>query len=205
MLEMNCSHCGERIKSPHLVEVQLFVCPKCGEIVLVENVVIAEPKTFINLRSSLSNLLVSAKEKFQFNKAKERDQQTRYEINQRLAKFLRRDDFRLNLSQDFFVQITFDPHKRSARLLNISSTGAAIEFFEFGPLPEEDSATKLQLDLPGQAEPLWLQSRVIWSGKLAKADLSPTITVGLQFMDVTEKARQRLWDFIIENETPAHT
>ena len=174
MLQMNCSNCGDLIKSPHLVEVQLFMCPQCEEIVVVENVVISKSKTSINLYTTLKNLLLSAKEKFQLNKSNDINLQTKYEIDQRLAKFLRRDDFRLNISHDFFVQITFDKHKRSARLLNISSTGAAIEFFELGPLPENDSEAKLQLLLPGHAEPLWLLARVVWSGKLAKAEISQT-------------------------------
>lgn len=201
---MNCPNCDGLIKSPHLVEVQLFLCPHCEEIIVVENVVISESKASINLYSSLKKLLLSAKEKFQFNKANEK-LKAKYEVDQRLAKFLRRDDFRLNISHDFFVQTTFADHTRSARLFNISSTGAAIEFFELGPLPEDESEAKLQLLLPGDAEPLWLLARVVWSGKLAKVEVSPTITTGLQFMDIDEKTRARLWDFIIANETSAHT
>ena len=203
MFQMNCPNCEDLIKSPHLIEVQLFLCPQCEEIVVVENVVISEPKASINLYLSLKKLLLSAKEKFQFNKANE-NLKTKYEVDQRLAKFLRRDDFRLNISHDFFVQTTFGGHKRSARLFNISSTGAAIEFFELGPLPEDESETKLQLLLPGHAEPLWLRARVVWSGKLAKVEVSPTITAGLKFMDIDEKTRARLWDFIIDNETSSH-
>ena len=203
MFQMNCPNCDGLIKSPHLVEVQLFLCPQCEDIVVVENVVISEPKTSINLYSSLKTLLLSAKEKFQINKANEK-LKTKYEVDQRLAKFLRRDDFRLNISHEFFVQTTFGEHKRSARLFNISSTGAAIEFFELGPLPEEESEAKVQLLLPGHAEPLWLPARVVWSGKLAKVEVSPTITTGLQFMDIDEKTRARLWDFIIANETSSH-
>jgi len=204
MLQMNCSNCDGLINSPHLVEVQLFLCPQCEEIVVVENVVISKPKASTNLYSSLKNLLLSAKGKFQLNKSNESNLQTKYEIDQRLAKFLRRDDFRLNISHDFFVQTTFGKHKRSARLLNISSTGAATEFFELGPLPENDSEAELQLLLPGHSEPLWLLAQVVWSGKLAKADGSPTITTGLQFMDMDEKTRTRLWDFIVNNEISDH-
>ena len=204
MLQMNCSNCDGLINSPHLVEVQLFLCPQCEEIVVVENVVISKPKASTNLYSSLKNLLLSAKGKFQLNKSNESNLQTKYEIDQRLAKFLRRDDFRLNISHDFFVQTTFGNYKRPARLLNISSTGAAIEFFELGPLPEDDSEAELQLLVPGNTEPLWLLAQVVWSGKLAKADGSPTITTGLQFMDIDEKTRTRLWDFIVNNEISDH-
>ena len=201
MLQMNCPNCEGLIKSPHLVEVQLFLCPQCREIVIVENVVISKPKKSINLYAPLKELLLSAKEKFQLNKSDALKLQTKHEVDQRLPKFLRRDDFRLNLLHEFFIQTSFGKHKRSARLLNISSTGAAIEFFEMGPLPEDQSEINLQLLIPGQTEPLCLLARAVWSGKPAKSDVSPTITTGLQFIGVEEKTRTRLWDFIIANET----
>ncbi len=150
MLQMNCSNCGGLIKSPHLAEVQIFLCPQCEEIVVVEDVVISTEKTPFDLRSSLKNLLFAAREKFQRNKSENLELQTKYEINKRLAKLLKREDFRLNLSRDFFVQIGFGRDKRSARLINISSTGAAIDIFDLGQLPDKDSETKFQLQLPGQ-------------------------------------------------------
>ena len=204
MFQMDCPNCNGLIKSPNLVEVQLFLCPQCEDIVIVENVTISKPKASLHLFSSLKDLLLSAKEKFQSNKSHDLNLKAKYEVDQRLAKFLRRDDFRLNISQDFFVQTTFGHHKRSARLLNISSTGAAIEFFELGPLPEDDSEARLLLLVPGNTEPLWLLSTVVWSGKMAKVEESPTVTIGLQFMHIEEKTRTRLWEFIIDNETSAH-
>jgi predicted RNA-binding Zn-ribbon protein involved in translation (DUF1610 family) len=205
MLQMNCSNCGGLIKSPHLAEVQIFLCPQCEEIVVVEDVVISTEKTPFDLRSSLKNLLFAAREKFQRNKSENLELQTKYEINKRLAKLLKRDDFRLNLSRDFFVQIGFGRDKRSARLLNISSTGAAIDIFDLGQLPDKDSETKFQLQLPGQEEPSSLLARVIWSGKPENIPVSPTITMGLQFKDMDEETRACLWDFIVNAETSTHT
>lgn len=205
MFQMHCSNCEAVIKSSHLVEVQLFLCPQCKEIVIVDNVIISKPKTSINLYTPLKELLLSAKEKFQLNKSNALKLKTKHEVDQRLAKLLRRDDFRLNISHDFFIQTTFGHHKRSAKLLNISSTGAAIEFFELGPLPEDESEINLQLLIPGQAEPLCLHARAVWNGKPEKTEVSPTITTGLQFLGIDEKTRTRLWDFIIVNETSDHT
>jgi len=153
MLQMNCSNCSGLIKSPHLAEVQIFLCPQCGEIVVVEDVVISTEKNAFDLRPSLKKLLFAAREKFQRNKSENLELQTKYEINERLARLLRRDDFRLNLSRDFFVQIGSGKNKRSARLLNISSTGAAIEVFDLGQLPDKGSETRFQLQLPGQDDP----------------------------------------------------
>jgi len=205
MLEMNCSNCGGLIQSPHLAEVQIFLCPKCEEIVVVEDVVISTRETTSGLRYALKNLLLTARDKFQRNKSENVDLQTKYEINKRLARLLKRDDFRLNLAHDFFVQIDVGGQKRSARLLNISSTGAAIEIFELGQLPEKDAETKFQLVLPGQEDPSSLLAKVVWSGKPEDIPDSPTMTMGLQFKDMDEQTRARLWDFIVHSETPDHT
>ena len=205
MLQMNCSNCGELIKSPHLAEVQIFLCPHCEEIVVVEDVVISNETTPFDLRSTLKSLLFSAREKFQFNKSENLELQKKYEINKRLARLLKRDDFRLNLSRDFFVQIDTGEDKRSARLLNISSTGAAIEIFNLGQLPDKDSETIFQLQLPGQEDSSSLLTRVVWSGKPENIPESPTITMGLQFKDMDEETRSRLWDFIVNGETSEHT
>ena len=201
MLQMNCSNCGGLIKSPHLAEVQIFLCPQCEEIVVVEDVVISTEKGLFDLRFSLKNLLFAAREKFQRKKSENLELETKYEINKRLARLMRRDDFRLNLSRDFFVQIGVGEKKRSARLLNISSTGAAIEIFDLGQLPDEDSETKFYLQLPGKEEPSSLLARVIWSGKPENIPVSPTTTMGLQFKDMDEEARACLWDFIVDAET----
>ena len=205
MLQMDCSNCGGLIKSPHLAEVQIYLCPQCEEIVVVEDVIISTEKIPFDLRSSLKNLLFAAREKFQRNKSENLGLQTKYMINKRLARLLKRDDFRLNLARDFFVRIGSGREKRSARLLNISSTGAAIEIFDLGQLPEKDSETKFQLQLPGQEEPSSLLARVIWSGKPENIPVSPTITMGLHFKDMDEETRASLWDFIVNSETSSHT
>lgn len=204
MLQMNCQNCGGLIESPLLAEVQLFVCPQCEEVVLVNDVVISTAKTQPTFRSSLKKLLISAREKFQINKSENIDSQTKYDIDKRLAILLRREDFRLNMSYDFLVQINFDNNKRSAKLLNISSTGAAIEFFEGGQLPEDDSETKFQLLLPGHPEPLSFLARVVWSKKPKTGTKSPTVTMGLQFKNIDEIKRSCLWDFIVNAETTIH-
>lgn len=204
MLQMTCSHCSGLIQSPHLAEVELFLCPKCEEIIVVDGVVIAPLEPTSRLRSVLKDLLCSAKEKFQRNRSEPSEMKTKYEIDKRLARLLKRDDFRLNLSQDYFVQINFGSYTRSARLLNISSTGAAVEFFELGEFPEEESETEFQLTLPGQTEPISLFARVVWNGKPDKDIESPTITVGMQFKGINEQTRALLWDFIVKAETLQH-
>jgi len=205
MLQMNCQNCGGLIKSPLLAEVQLFVCPQCKEIVVVNDVVISNPKKSISLRSSLKDLLLSARKKFLINKVNNLNSQENCDIDKRLAMLTRRDDFRLKIYYDFIVNIKFDSNKISAKLLNVSSTGAAIEFFEQGQIPENDSETEFQLLFPGQSKQLSLPARVVWSSKPTKVTITPTVTMGLQFKNIDQKTRSCLWDFIVNAETSAHT
>ena len=205
MLQMNCQNCGGLIKSPLLAEVQLFVCPQCKEIVVVNDVVISNPKKSISLRSSLKDLLLSASKKFLINKVNNLNSQENCDIDKRLAMLTRRDDFRLKIYYDFIVNIKFDSNKISAKLLNVSSTGAAIEFFEQGQIPENDSETEFQLLFSGQSKQLSLPARVVWSSKPTKGTITPTVTMGLQFKNIDQKTRSCLWDFIVNAETSAHT
>jgi len=205
MLQMNCQNCGGLIKSPLLAEVQLFVCPQCKEIVVVNDVVISNPKKSISLRSSLKDLLLSASKKFLINKVNNLNSQENCDIDKRLAMLTRRDDFRLKIYYDFIVNIKFDSNKISAKLLNVSSTGAAIEFFEQGQIPENDSETEFQLLFPEQSKQLSLPARVVWSSKPTKGTITPTVTMGLQFKNIDQKTRSCLWDFIVNAETSAHT
>jgi c-di-GMP-binding flagellar brake protein YcgR len=86
-------------------------------------------------------------------------------------------------------------------LLNISSTGAAIEFFERDQLPENDSEIKLHLLLPGHTDQLSLLARVVWRRKPAEDAISQTVIMGLQFRNMDEKTRAEFWDFIVDAET----
>jgi DNA-directed RNA polymerase subunit RPC12/RpoP len=208
MLQMNCSNCGEIIESSLLSEKQVYLCPHCDTIVGVKNVTISGKKSSKNGRSSLKALLLSARDNFQLNKSHNVDSQTRYDLDKRLARLLKRNDFRLKISFDLFVQINFDHQKRLARLLNISSTGAAIEFLvrgatpEKNPLPEKNSDVIFDILLPGQAESLSVPAKIVWIIKPSEDTLSPTVSMGLQFVSLDDRSRSLLWDFIVNAETP---
>ena len=210
MFEMQCSNCEGLVKSPLLAEVQVIVCPQCEEIVVVKNVVISSSNISRGLRSSLTNSLFAARDKFRLNKSHNLNVQSKYAIDKRLARLLKRDDFRLKISDNVYVQINFEGNKRLAKLLNISSTGAAIEFVlrgqlpEHNPLPENSSEVHFELLLPGHAESLSFLARVAWCKKPMKNTISPTISMGLQFKEIDEDTRACLWDFIVNAETSDH-
>lgn len=215
MFQMNCSHCGELIKSPRLVELQVVDCPHCEKIVGVMNVVVATKKLSLKPQSSLKKILVAARGKFRRNKSQIIDGKTKYEIDKRLAKLLRRDDFRLGLPYDLYVQINFDQHKRLVRLLNISPQGAGVEFAERSRikelrdekdlrLPENDDEINLLLPLPDDKEPLSLTGRVVWSKIPESGTMFPSIPMGVKFQHINDETRERLWAFIETSESSGH-
>jgi hypothetical protein len=204
MLQMDCSQCGELIKSPQLAEMQVMPCPKCEEIVVVKNVVISDRNTALNFRTSLKDFLLTARDKFRSNKPHNAELQTKYDLNRRLAKLLRRDDFRLTMSYDLYVQINFETKRRLARLLNISSSGAAVEFSGREQVPEESSEANFQLLLPGHEKSLALPAQIIWSKMPPVDTIAPATAVGMMFKKIDEDIRDCLWDFIVKTETEDH-
>ncbi len=214
MLQMNCPMCDGLIKSPLLVERLEIECPQCRENVKVHNVVVST-KQFSMQRTDLVNRISNYKKLLsdvenEIEQGKKVGNVTRDSadsLRSSLKELLlaARDNFRLNMSYGLYVQINFDSNERLARLVNISSTGAAIEFTDRGPLPENNTEIKLQLLLPGYAASLSLLARVIWSRKLAKDTTSQSVNMGVQFKDLDQETRACIWAFIVESETSAYT
>lgn len=217
MLQMNCPKCDGLIKTPFLIELLDIECPQCRENVKVDNVVVST-KNFSMQRNDLikrishyKRLLKEVEKEIEQGK---KDQKTT-ENTRRSADNLRsslkelllaaRDNYRLNIPYDLYVQIDFDGDKRLARLVNISSTGACIELIDRGQLPRNNSEIKLQLLLPGDSESLSFLARSVWSRDLAKDSTNKRVNVGIQFKDIDEQARECIWNFIVDAETATQT
>ena len=215
MLQMNCPKCDGLIKSPLLVELETVECSQCKAHVVVRNVVVST-KNFSMQRDDLTNrishykkLLRDVEKEMQGGHQDENISQNKQKSADSLRSSLKdlllaaRDNFRLNMSYDLYVQINFYAHKRLARLLNISSTGAAIELVTRGHVPENDSEITLQLLLPGYAEPLSLPARVVWSRKPSNQPTSQSVNMGVQFKKMDQETRACIWGFIVDSETSA--
>lgn len=213
MLQMTCSHCDGLIKSILLAEVQEIECAHCKQIVPVRNVVVST-KNFTMHREDLINRVSHYKKLLRdvedevaqaggnennTDRAKNSSDNLRASLKDLLL--AARDNFRLNMSYDLFVQIDFGINKRLARLANISSTGAAIELVDRGPVPENHSVIKFQLLLPGSRESLSFSATVVWSKKLATSEFSESITMGVKFQNLDQETRACIWDFIVTSET----
>ena len=211
MLQMNCPKCDGLIKSPLLVEVRDIKCSQCHETVEIKNVVVST-RNFSMQRSDLTNRVSHYKKLLREVEKEMQNKEIDAPLNKKnssdnLRSSLKdlllaaRDNFRLNLSYDLYVQINFETHKRLARLLNISSTGAAIEFVDRGQVPGNNAVIKCQLLLPGYTESLQVVARVVWSRKLDQGVIPQSVNMGVQFKDLDEKTRSCIWDFIVEAES----
>lgn len=214
---MNCPRCNELIKTPILVELLDIECPQCRENVKVHNVVVST-KNFSMQRNDLikrishyKKLLKDVEKEVEHGendqKSTENSRKSAANLRSSLKELLlaARDNFRLNISYDLYVQINFDSNERLARLVNISSTGACIELVDRGLLPGNNTEIKFQLLLPGDSESLSFPARVVWSRNLAKDTTSNNINMGVQFREIDEQARECIWNFIVDAETSAHT
>jgi hypothetical protein len=213
MLQMTCPNCEGLIKSLLLVEVEAIGCPHCKENVPVRNVVVAT-KNFSMHRADLIKRIAHYKKLLrdvekEIAQAEAGGQDT--DKSRKSAASLRaslkdlllaaRDNFRLNMSYDLYVQIDFGSKKRLARLVNISSTGAAIELIDRGPVPDNATAVQFLLLLPGSQDSLGLAATVVWSRKLGAGKFFDSITMGVRFQELGQEIRTRIWDFIVSSET----
>ena len=109
-----------------------------------------------------------------------------------------RDNFRLDMPYNFYVEMSYDGKKRLGRLVNLSSKGACIEFMEGGELPPANSETTVQFLLPEQAEPFSLGATVGWTQKLTNEKNSQFVNLGVKFQKLSENTYDCIWDFIVK-------
>jgi hypothetical protein len=217
MLQMNCPICNGLIKSPLLGEKLDIECPQCREKVKIRNVVVStqnfsiQRTALINRVSHYKKLLRDVEKDIEQDiKDKNVTKNTRSSADS-LRSSLKdlllaaRDNFRLSLTYDLYVQINFNSIKRLARLINISSTGACVELIDRGQLPEDNTEITFHLLLPGHTVSLSVLARVIWSRRLANDTTSHNISMGVQFKDLDQGTRACIWNFIVESETSSYT
>ena len=217
MFEMECPDCNNVIKSPLLVELQSVDCSQCNKSVTVKDVVVSTKSFSIQRKDLLSRISLYKrllgeveKEMQSMNKEEKVATQTKNSVDS-FRSFLKdlllgaRDNYRLEISHDFYVEVTYDNKSRLARLVNLSSKGAAIEILERGQLPQNNAIIGLQLLLPGHAEPLSLHATVAWGRKSPEGSKAEPVKMGLRFRNLDEKTQACLWDFIVNAELSART
>jgi hypothetical protein len=116
-----------------------------------------------------------------------------------------RDNFRMDLPYDLYVEMDFDGNKRLGKLINICTQGAAIGLKERDRVPQEDAEIRLMLLLPESSETLELPARVVWAKKAKNVEQSHEIDMGIQYKNLDKSLHEKIWGFIVDNTSAPHS
>ena len=209
MLQTNCPKCRGVIQSPYLNDLSSLECAQCKEVVTVENVIVTTKGFTMHRDDLLKRIsryqrLLGEVEKERLLMAKDEtvSKQTRQSVEDfylTLQELLvgARSHFRLEMPYDLYIQIDFD-NKIKGKLINLSSEGASIECEMLDKRPRTKAKIKLQLTLPEVPEPLSILAKVVWTRKQTKDTTTEYYNIGVKFMDLDEKVRTSIWNFIVE-------
>ncbi|MCK4508644.1 MAG: PilZ domain-containing protein [Desulfuromonadales bacterium] len=216
MLLMNCPKCDGAIKSPFLAEIKSVDCWQCKEEVKVRNVFVSTKgftmsrEDLINRISHYKKLLKETEDELQAT-VEERTTSTKpQEGDKSFHSILKdlmlgaRDNFRLDIPYDLYVELECDDKKRLGRLINICAQGAAIEFAYREELPQAETEIKLSLLLPESAEPLSLPAKIVWTRKSRKDAQSQHVNIGVHYNNLDKKTHTCIWDFIVKTSSLHH-
>jgi Tfp pilus assembly protein PilZ len=216
MLLMNCPKCDGAIKSPFLAEIKSVECSQCREEVKVRDVFVSTKgftmsrEVLISRISHYKKLLAETENELQAT-VKEGTTATKpQESDKSFHSILKdlmlgaRDNFRLAIPYDLYVELECDDNKRLGKLINICTQGAAIEFVDRQELPQAETEIKLSLLLPESAEPLSLPAKIVWTRKSRKDSQSQHVKIGVHYSSLDKKTHAFLWDFIVKTSSSNH-
>ena len=210
---MNCPQCDGAIKSPFLAEIKSVECWQCREEVKVSDVFVSTKgftmsrENLISRISHYKKLLAETEHELQatanLGTAATNSQQSDKSFHSILKDLMlgARDNFRLEMPYDLYVELERDNNKRLGKLINICTQGAAIEFVDREELPQAETEIKLSLLLPESAEPLSLAAKIVWTRKSRKDSQSQHVNIGVHYNNLDKKTHACLWNFIVKTSS----
>ena len=114
-----------------------------------------------------------------------------------------RSNYRLEIPNGLPIEMNYNNDKRTARLVNLSTVGASLELDISGELPRNKAEIKLQLALPDTAVSLSTLAKIVWIRKVTKDADSQRFQIGVKFMNLDEKIRDTLWNYIVASSPVA--
>lgn len=204
MLKMMCPNCQEPIISVLLAEIDEISCQHCHEGVPVRNVLISARGMTINRDDLLNSFFRYKKllaETVEERASMEEDAEVLASSKKSADQFIAtleelmagaRDNFRLNFSLSVPVRLSFDCKIQSGWLANLSMVGACIEIDNSYFLPGIGSIVSLEFSLPGQQVRCTLEGMISWVRE-ANGDKGISHDVGVKFIKITDKTREKLW------------
>ena len=217
MLQMNCPECKGVIKSPYLVDLSSIDCTHCKEHVAVKDVFVATEgfsmhrDDLLNRISRFQKLLGEVEKEIQVLQGNENVSKTTQSSINKFYKTLQellsgaRSNYRLDIPDGLAIEMDYNDHRRTERLVNLSTLGASLELDTSDNLPRNRAEIKLQLDLPDVVEPLSLRGKVVWIRKVPKDETSQLVKLGVKFLNLDDNVRDILWNYIISNSPVTNT
>ena len=212
MLQMKCPKCEGIISSPFLVEIGSVTCNRCNENVIVKDVFVTT-KAFTMYRDTLLSrirhyrdlLNEVEREMMSLGNSDVSSTGAQQSLNQTyttLRELLEasRGNYRLKISQDLPLDIEWEGIINNGSLLNLCTNGAAIKSNRLHGSSQKGSEVKLRLALPDNSELLCIDAKIRWVKKSKKDEEQNNITMGVSFVNLNEKDRACIWDYIL-----AHT
>lgn len=209
MLQMKCPECETLISSPFLAEIDSVTCNHCKEHVTVNDVFVTT-RAFSMHRDTLLKrvrhyraLLNEVKrEKMLLSHGDASSLATQQSLDKNYAALQEllasaRENYRLTVSHDLPLSIEWEGNASNGCLLNLSTKGAAIKSQKLEGLPQKGSEVKLGLALPDNTEPLAIVAKIAWTDKREKVEGKSNTTMGVSFINVNEKNRTSIWDYIV--------
>ena len=210
---MNCPKCDGAIKSPFLAEIKSVECWQCREEVKVSDVFVSTKgftmsrEVLISRISHYKKLLAETEHELQATTKGRTTASKPQENDKSFHSILKdlmlgaRDNFRLEMPYDLYVELERDNNKRLGKLINICTQGAAIEFVDREELPQVETEIKLSFLLPESAEPLSLAAKIVWTRKSRKDSQSQHVNIGVHYNNLDKKTHACLWDFIVKTSS----
>jgi len=209
MLNMKCPECETTISSPFLAEMGSITCNRCKENVTVNDVFVTT-KAFTMHRDTLLKrirhyralLNEVEREKMLLRNSDVYSTATQQNLDQNYAALRElleasRENYRLTISHDLPFSIEWERNTSNGCILNLSTKGAAIKPQKLHGFPQKGSEVKLQFALPDNTEPLSIVAEIAWTGKCEKDEGQNNTTMGVSFINVHEKTRIYIWDYIV--------
>ena len=213
MLKMKCPNCSEFIVSKLLAEIDTIECEHCGQSVPVADVMVFA-KGFTFHRDDLAKRLFRYKslinEVLQERNLLEKNAQASAESKKSLDQFLMalrevmdgaRTSLRLEFNEPLPILVEGSQGRHLASLVNLSTTGACLTTSSVpaSQFKKRDQIT-LVFRLLQEQEDYLLKGTVIWTAK-PEAGSNGSLSIGVEFMDVQEKIKRSLWDYISKTAT----
>ena len=217
MLQMKCPKCEGIISSPFLVEIGSVTCNQCKENVIVKDVFVTT-KAFTMYRDTLLSrirhyrdlLNEVEREMMSLGNSDVSSTGAQQSLNQTyttLRELLEasRGNYRLKISQDLPLDIEWEGIISNGSLLNLCTNGATIKPKRLHGSPQKGSEVKLRLALPDNTEPLSINAKIAWAEKSKRDEEQNNITMGVSFVNLNEKARACIWDYILAHTSTPDT